>query len=1462
VLRPKLGLRGLPLRTAGRGGKRLALLLATTFVLLATAATPVPFSTTPSAFHDAPARLGSAAPATLAASASVAGPPPGPAIPGLHSPLPAAGTPRASFSSVRMGSFHVPGPHPQSWHGASVPPGAPFPVGWSPAKPADSTNESGSLSSPVFSSGHCAGLYPITGNKTYYDNCVGHDEPGIQFYSNLPGSAGNWTWNVTLPIGSGPSRNQSNLYVAVWFGLTLSDPLAWMNQCFLELQFYPDSSFSGSTEVSGQWVGAAVAWQIEAATGYEDPCYYSELYNNGIPGPGVFNMTQGDRLTVTMSGWPTSPYGENLTVVDHTSRQRSNLTLFDPYGNFPLNPAYSTNSFENGLQWTPGGEYPAVFAFETGHGRNPSYPSNTSFDYCTPGRPPATFANPYVPCAGYDPASWVNDSRQPWRIGVPTFFSGSTTQRPAQVSFTQDLGGIGYVDSFPGCPGNEGSTYCSYPWYSYSCVSHSFQFGATDWPGTARDFGQYHQYATRSETNNLGLGYYPPTNFTMPACGDVRASVGLGVAGPPGGLVNFLSQTYGTATTVPDLALGGYSLHAIGTVGAEFSSWTTSGNVRVDLPTSAWATLVVAGDGAVTAHFAAAPPTTLVVFHDSVASASVAVFSNYLQTPQGVPLAILPSDGAISLASQIYAVQALPPPGYNFTRWTSTGPGVVVAASEFPDSWLVVTGNSTNETVTAWYTATTSQAQVIVQASGGGTVTFNGSTSTYVYRLLPVGTYPVSATPGAGWTFSDWTWYGSVLLPDLRSSTNVSLENGTTYLTAVFAPLPANLTIRTTPSTGGTVSLFPPARLANGTVVPLSTGFWSVTAVPATGFAFTGWSVNLSAAGWVSPATAADASLELNASVTLTAQFTAATLVSLSFHVFPVAGGTVEFNLGFYSDGTTNSSVSNGSYDFQLAPAPGYSVLGAVTSGPVTISGSEILVAGTGGAVTASFSAIAPTLYPVTFVSAPGNASTATLNGTPMAHGDTVWLIPGSYPISVTTVVGDTFVGWSSAGGVSESNATANTTTLVVTGGGTAFAIAADFYVNAELLSPNPVDVNTSFVMHASALGPGQKINYTWTGLPPPCGGSATVPVNFLYCTPNATGSYAIGLNDSDALGANVVVPPMTLTVVGPPRIATFHASRTSFDLGVATTISVGVVGGVGPYSYFYTGLPFGCLPRNASTISCTPGLLGRSTVNVSVVDSQTSGGTASLNFTVHTGPSVSKFVTQLSPVTEFVPTSFSVTVANGTAPFSYSYSGLPAGCPSSDTAQLMCQPTVAGSFDVRVNATDADGVTVGSQSFLLVNPTPSVATFTAAPASIQVGFSTTLTVSVSGGTAPFRYAYTGLPPGCTSENRSTFLCQPSDAGNFTVGVTVSDKFGQNATGAVDLTALANTTAPGPGGSGGPAPPSVSYLVLIEALLGAVVVGGVAGTVVGRRRPPPKSPPADEVDPDSAAPNADAAASE
>ncbi|HEV8049995.1 MAG TPA: hypothetical protein VGP88_05330, partial [Thermoplasmata archaeon] len=123
----------------------------------------------------------------------------------------------------------------------SGPPPAHIPSAWGPsARPPGAPVPSSASVPPA-----CVGKWPFGGQSVYANSCLGHDEPAINPYSDLPGSGGNVSWNVDLPVDAGPALNQSDLYIAIWFGMNLLDPYGYNGQCFLELQMYPDTAGSG-----------------------------------------------------------------------------------------------------------------------------------------------------------------------------------------------------------------------------------------------------------------------------------------------------------------------------------------------------------------------------------------------------------------------------------------------------------------------------------------------------------------------------------------------------------------------------------------------------------------------------------------------------------------------------------------------------------------------------------------------------------------------------------------------------------------------------------------------------------------------------------------------------------------------------------------------------------------------------------------------------------------------------------------------------------------------------------------------------------------------------------------------------------------------------------------------------------------------------------------------------------------
>ena len=79
-------------------------------------------------------------------------------------------------------------------------------------------------------------------------------------------------------------------------------------------------------------------------------------------------------------------------------------------------------------------------------------------------------------------------------------------------------------------------------------------------------------------------------------------------------------------------------------------------------------------------------------------------------------------------------------------------------------------------------------------------------------------------------------------------------------------------------------------------------------------------------------------------------------------------------------------------------------------------------------------------------------------------------------------------------------------------------------------------------------------------------------------------------------------------------------------------------------------------------------------------------------------------------------------------------------------------------------------------------SPVPTITAFVASPSEFTLGSTTSLSVSTSGGTLPYRYAFSGLPSGCATQDASSLLCTPAVAGSFTVTVTVTDGADRQAT--------------------------------------------------------------------------------
>ena len=268
------------------------------------------------------------------------------------------------------------------------------------------------------------------------------------------------------------------------------------------------------------------------------------------------------------------------------------------------------------------------------------------------------------------------------------------------------------------------------------------------------------------------------------------------------------------------------------------------------------------------------------------------------------------------------------------------------------------------------------------------------------------------------------------------------------------------------------------------------------------------------------------------------------------------------------------------------------------------------------------------------------------------------------------------------------------------------------------------------------------------------------------------------------------------------PVVDSFALAPDPVEAGEPVTITVVAAGGTPPLSYSYLGLPGGCLTENSSVLSCTPDVAGSFPLEVVVTDANGNDSVGSANLIVVASVTVALVAVPAS-VAVGHRTLLEATAANGTPPYTYAYTGLPADCSSQDVPTLPCLPGLVGTDTVEVTVVDAAGGVASASAPLSVVPAgsdggPEISAFDAAPSALVLGNDTTFSVEATEGSAVLAYSFAGLPPGCSEGNVSTFLCRPGAAGAYTVTVGVTDPSGRSAQANLDLNV-------GPSGSkGGP----------------------------------------------------------
>ena len=452
----------------------------------------------------------------------------------------------------------------------------------------------------------------------------------------------------------------------------------------------------------------------------------------------------------------------------------------------------------------------------------------------------------------------------------------------------------------------------------------------------------------------------------------------LTVAAGAGGSVQAAVDSVGAATVAAGSRQGfrfnvgsAATLVATTAPGHTFAGWMLSGGLSACAPETAAETCELA-EGSVTANAIvaaafAAVPSTLTVAAGSGGSVQAAVDGADVET-----VAAGSRQGLIFSAASSATLSAAPAPGYAFTGWTLSGPTLPACAGGpgINPCELAVGSVSADATVEAAFAVVASILTVAVGAGGsvqaavaGDAATVSaGSRQGFGFNANSAATLTATAAPGH--TFAGWTLSGSptpACAPETATET-CELAAGSVsadaVATAAFAAVPTTLTVAA--EVGGSVQAavagIAAERVAAGAQQAFGFSIESsatLSAVPAAGYAFTGWALSGSpmpacAAGpGINPCELAPGSVSADA--TVEAAFAA---IASVLTVAAGAGGSVEAAVSGAAVATV-SAGSQQSFGFSAndaamlaaTVAPGYAFVGWTLSGsptPACASGTTV----------------------------------------------------------------------------------------------------------------------------------------------------------------------------------------------------------------------------------------------------------------------------------------------------------------------------------------------------------------------------------------------------------------------------------------------------------------------------------------------------------------------------------------
>ncbi|MGP8075782.1 MAG: PKD domain-containing protein [Thermoplasmata archaeon] len=245
------------------------------------------------------------------------------------------------------------------------------------------------------------------------------------------------------------------------------------------------------------------------------------------------------------------------------------------------------------------------------------------------------------------------------------------------------------------------------------------------------------------------------------------------------------------------------------------------------------------------------------------------------------------------------------------------------------------------------------------------------------------------------------------------------------------------------------------------------------------------------------------------------------------------------------------------------------------------------------------------------------------------------------------------------------------------------------------MVNVSVTDVGLPVRLNVTISGGAGQYNRTWFGLPEGC---STANTSALVCRPGALGIYSVSVEVRDALGTIVWSTSTEFQVNARPSAVGIGPAPGNLNAGIVpwnTTLVASWKGGTAPFSFAWT---FGDGTENGSGNPVTHEYSETGNFSVSVRLTDSLGVAAP--FAYDSIESRSPFSLELDASTNNTSVGGLITLVvvatGGFPPYTYSWSGLPASCSSSNEAILPCSPMAPGTYTATVRVSDhiAENVT------------------------------------------------------------------------------------------------------------------------------------------------------------------------